>query len=275
MRRAILGIVAIIALQSFVATAADTATVKVADGFDYPVGKPEARGYHKARGFTPFGHLGEDWDGDGGGDTDLGDPVYCIGNGIVVFAADVHLGWGNVVILRHCYFEGGKPVCVDSLYGHLNEILVKPGDAVTRGQELGTIGTAHGMYPAHLHFEIRKNLSIGMNRSAYAPDFSNYYDPTSFIVAHRTAPGGPESTLITINTFSHSPSSYGGPTGVRFAANETEESTHGDRSVGHYHSLYFNISSGDDPIAVPSKPKHKVNGNTPFKVNRYDDINLN
>jgi len=29
------------------------------------------------------------------------------GDGIVVFARDVHLGWGNVVIVRHAYREGG------------------------------------------------------------------------------------------------------------------------------------------------------------------------
>jgi murein DD-endopeptidase MepM/ murein hydrolase activator NlpD len=267
---------AVVAVPAMRVVAVDTATVQVADGFDYPVGKPNAHGYHKARGFTPYGHLGEDWDGDGGGDTDLGDPVYSIGNGIVVFAADVHLGWGNVVILRHGYYENGELVCIDSLYGHLNEILVKPGDAIQRGQEIGTIGTAHGMYPAHLHFEIRKNLKIGMNRSAFAPDFSNYYDPTQFIVAHRSHPAGPEiAATIAINTFSHSSTSYGGPTGVRFAINDRERGGgEGSGGVGHYHALMFNISSGDEPLRIDMKPTHAPR-HEPFKVNRYDDINLN
>jgi len=191
----------------------------------------------------------------------------------VVFAADVHLGWGNVVILRHSYFENGQLACVDSLYGHLNEIMVKPGDAVSRGQQVGTIGTAHGMYPAHLHFEIRKNLKIGMNRSAFAPDFSNYYSPTQFIEQHRSTPGGPETTLIAINTFSHSSTLYNGPTGVRFAANDYERASQGDGSVGHYRTLYFNISSGDEPMSVQVKPKKGVRKG-PFKVNRYDDVTL-
>lgn len=262
----------IIALSLSATAAPQQAAGRVADGFDYPVGKPDAHGYHKARGFTPGVHLGEDWDGNGGGDTDLGDPVCSFGNGIVVFAADVHLGWGNVVIVRHSYFENGLPACIDSLYGHLNEILVKPGDAVARGQEIGAIGTAHGMYPAHLHFEIRRNLAIGMNRSAFAPDFSNYRDPTQFIDRHCSLPGGRVSALIAINTFSHPANYYGGPTGVRFAANNDERAGRGDSSIGHYHTLSFNISSGDEPVAVKTG---SIARRGAFKVNRYGDIKLN
>src|SRR5439155_19853682 len=63
----------------------ETASTRLADGFDFPVGKPEAEGYYKARGFRSGGHMGEDWDGIRGGDTDLNDPIYCIGAGVVVF----------------------------------------------------------------------------------------------------------------------------------------------------------------------------------------------
>ncbi|PYK03232.1 MAG: hypothetical protein DME63_03990, partial [Verrucomicrobia bacterium] len=130
---------------------------RLADGFDFPVGKPDARGYYKARGVRLHGHLGEDWDGVGGGDTDLGDPIYTIGDGVVVFARDCHQGWGNVVIVRHAYREGSVVRNVDSLYGHLEKILVRRGQAVRRGQQVGTMGTAHGLYDSHLHLEVRKN----------------------------------------------------------------------------------------------------------------------
>ena len=179
----------------------DTAFTKLADGFDFPVGKPDAQGYYKARGFRSHGHLGEDWDGVRGGDTDLGDPIYSIGDGLVVFARDCHMGWGNVVIVRHSYRESGTVKTVDALYGHLNSMLVHRGQAVARGQKIATMGTAHGLYDAHLHLEVRKNLEIGMSRAAFARDSSNYYDPTQFILAHRRLPAGGGTYRVAMNTF--------------------------------------------------------------------------
>ena len=180
-----------------------TAFVRLSDGFDMPVGRPDARGYYRARGFRSNGHLGEDWDGVGGGDTDLGDPVYVIGDGVVVFARDCHQGWGNVVIVRHAYRDGLGVHYIDSLYGHLDRFLVKRGQTVKRGQQIATIGNAHGLYDAHLHLEIRKNLEIGMSRDKFAKDSSNYFDPSQFITAHRHIQTSGASTRVAMNTFTY------------------------------------------------------------------------
>jgi len=178
-----------------------TARTRIADGFDIPVGPPDGEGYYKARGYRPRGHQGEDWNGLGGGNTDLGDPVFSTAHGLVVYARDARMGWGNVVIIRHVYLEKGKTLTVDSLYGHLDRIFVREGQQVSRGQKVGTIGTNHGMYPAHLHFEIRKNLSIGIHASAFRRDYSNYYSPSDFILSRRTLPGAGRSALVAIRTF--------------------------------------------------------------------------
>ena len=180
----------------------ETASVRLADGFDCPVGRNGTKQYYKARGFRANGHLGEDWNGAGGGDTDLGDPVFAVAHGAVVLARDCRLGWGNVIIVRHAYLEGGQTQFVDSLYGHLHSIEVREGDAVARGQRIGTIGNNHGMYDAHLHFEMRKNLAVGMLRHRFPRDSSVYWDPTTFIAARRTLPGGAMMASIPINTFS-------------------------------------------------------------------------
>jgi len=163
--------------------------VRIADGFDFPVGKPDAGGYYKARGMRlrPPVHFGEDWNGRGGGNTDLGDPVYSIANGVVVWAYDVRAGWGNVVIIRHAYRDPstGKVRYCDSLYGHLDEMEVKVGEEVKRGEKIGTIGNNRGMYAAHLHFEIRHNLNIGMHRNRAPRDLNHWADPTTFIKRYR------------------------------------------------------------------------------------------
>jgi len=163
--------------------------MKLADGFDFPVGKPDAKGYYKARGMrlrSPI-HFGEDWNGRGGGDTDLGDPIYAVADGVVMFAYQLRRGWGRCVLIRHAYRDPktGKVKFIDSLYAHLRSMLVKKGDFVKRGQKIATLGGNSGMYPAHLHFEMRHNLSIGMQRNSVARNLRNWADPTKFIRAHR------------------------------------------------------------------------------------------
>lgn len=188
----------------------NVARTRVADGFDFPVGKPNAEGYYKARGFRPNGHLGEDWNGVRGGNTDIGDPIFSIGSGLVVFARDVRLGWGNVVVIRHIFYEGKELKTVDSLYGHLDRILVREGQQIIRGQQVGTMGTNRGMYPAHLHFEIHKNITMGVSRNGFRRDYTNYYSPTDFINPRRRLPGAGRSALIAINTFTD-PRTFGPP----------------------------------------------------------------
>ncbi len=147
--------------------------------FDFPVGPPDATGYYDAQPFGDNAHLGNDWNGKGGGNTDLGDPVYAVAEGIVIETVDHGGGWGNVIRIVHpCGTRG-----VESLYAHLETVDVAPGARVTRGQRIGTIGTAGGVYPAHLHLELRERyLPLG---GGYAADTRGYLDPTRYIRSHR------------------------------------------------------------------------------------------
>ncbi len=81
-------------------------------------------------------------------------PIYSTRSGVVVFA-----GW---------YGGGGWTVIVDhadgyeSYYMHMNyisqgQMMVKPGDFVAAGQQIGHVGTSGGSTGAHLHFEVRLN----------------------------------------------------------------------------------------------------------------------
>ena len=189
------------------AQAGSSIRVRLADGFDHAVGKPNAAGYHTARGYWPNGHMGEDWNGNGGGDSDLGDPIYSIGRGVVIFSQNIGVGWGNCVIVRHVFREpDGRINMVDSLYAHLHQRVVKLHDLVEKGQLVGTMGGNNGMYPVHLHLEIRKDLRVGMNRSQFPRDNSVYYSPTAFINAHRTLAVDSRKYDVPVNNFAP----YGG-----------------------------------------------------------------
>ena len=224
----------------------DQVRTRIADGFDQPVGKPDGAGYYLSRGFLSY-HPGEDWDGLKGGNSDLGDPVYAIGHGYVTFARDARMGWGNVVLIRHVFLENGQLQTVDSMYAHMDKIVVREGQQITRGQQVGTIGTNHGMYVAHLHFEIRKNLNIGINRSAFKRDLTNYYRPGEFIASRRSLPADVRSAMIVINTYS---------TG-KIAAPPPE----GAARSNHGQSL-----EKPTPFKPPAERKN------PFRVNRFEDL---
>jgi hypothetical protein len=73
-------------------------------------------------------------------------PVLAGNDGKVVYADFLGI-YGNCVIIDH-------GMGVQSLYGHLSSIGVKPGDAVTRGQQIGRSGMTGLAAGDHLHFAI-------------------------------------------------------------------------------------------------------------------------
>lgn len=152
-----------------------------ANKFNYPVGPPDGKGYYNAQGFGKNFHLGDDWNSTKGGNNDLGDPVHTIANGYVNSAEDLGGGWGNVIRITHYLPDGTQ---VESLYAHCDTMMVKPNSWVEIGDQIGTIGTAHGQYIAHLHFEIRDQLNMGIG-GGYSRNTNGYIDPSKFIKSHR------------------------------------------------------------------------------------------
>ena len=160
-------------------------STSIADRFDFPVGGPNADGCQKSRGFNVRGHLGEDWVSAAGPGAIYRAPVSAVGNGVVSLARDFKRSWGNVIVIRHAFYEGGQLKYADSLYAHLDKIFVAEGQPVNRGQEIGLVGNAHGLYPPHLHFEIHRNTTIGVVHTAATRSLANYEDPSTFITQHR------------------------------------------------------------------------------------------
>jgi len=80
------------------------------------------------------------------------------------YGLDIHVtGGGKVIYAQANRYGYGKEVMVDhgfgfvSRYAHLQEILVKPGQEVKRGEVIGTLGSTGRSTGPHLHYEVRKD----------------------------------------------------------------------------------------------------------------------
>jgi hypothetical protein len=159
-------------------------SIPTASHFDFPLGNENGAMAYNAQHFTENKHLGDDLNGIGGENSDLGDPIYAIADGRVLLTRDGGAGWGNIVILLHAYLENGQRKYVQSYYGHVQAMLVRPGEMVKRGQQIATVGTANGRYFAHLHFEMREFLTPFIG-AGYREDTRGWINPTKFIETHR------------------------------------------------------------------------------------------
>ena len=78
-----------------------------------------------------------------------GTPIFAANGGRVTLAG-WNSGYGNCVIIDH---GGGKA----TLYAHMSSIGVSNGQAVTKGQTIGRVGSTGNSTGPHIHFEILIN----------------------------------------------------------------------------------------------------------------------
>ena len=93
-------------------------------------------------GFSETGSKGVDIAGK------LGDPVIASASGKVVYSGTGLRGYGKLIIIKH------SPTFL-SAYAHNNQILVKEGQPVVKGQKIAEVGNTDTDQPK-LHFEIRR-----------------------------------------------------------------------------------------------------------------------
>jgi murein DD-endopeptidase MepM/ murein hydrolase activator NlpD len=105
---------------------------------------PSAYPFEPSFGGFPHFHTGLDLAGP------RGSPIMSAADGVVVAADTSTVGYGNHIIIAHA---GG----LLTLYGHLEAMLVKPGDAVKAGQVVGLLGSTGNSTGPHCHFEVRLN----------------------------------------------------------------------------------------------------------------------
>ncbi len=78
-----------------------------------------------------------------------GTPVRAAENGVVAYAGNELRGFGNMLLIKHA---GGWITA----YAHNEELLVRRGDKVRRGQVIARVGSTGSVTRPQLHFELRK-----------------------------------------------------------------------------------------------------------------------
>lgn len=98
-----------------------------------------------------------------------GTDVYATGYGIIVKIKYSRRGYGNCITIDHGFGY-------ETIYGHLNKILVEKGSKVKRGQVIGEVGNSGFSTGPHLHYEIHRD-GIPVNPVNY---YFNDLNPEQF-----------------------------------------------------------------------------------------------
>ncbi|MGB0695942.1 MAG: peptidoglycan DD-metalloendopeptidase family protein [Rhodospirillaceae bacterium] len=110
--------------------------------FSWPVGGGQV--------IARFGETGEGRRNDGINiAAGAGDPVYASESGVIAYSSNGIRGFGNLILIQHAddYITA---------YAHNQDLLVKRGDRVNRGDVIGRVGQTGSVARPQLHFEIRK-----------------------------------------------------------------------------------------------------------------------
>ncbi|MBV9686248.1 MAG: M23 family metallopeptidase [Alphaproteobacteria bacterium] len=78
-----------------------------------------------------------------------GTAVEAVDGGIVAYTGNELRGYGNLILVKHA--NGWI-----SAYAHCDQILVKRGEKVTRGQVIARVGSTGNVTEPQLHFELRR-----------------------------------------------------------------------------------------------------------------------
>ena len=88
-------------------------------------------------------------------------PVYAMRAGAVIESVYLPKGFGNTVVIEHA--DGS---CLR--YTHLDRMVVRQGESIVRGAQIGTIGKgANNVYAPHLHLDMPRTRAYARARTYY------------------------------------------------------------------------------------------------------------
>jgi murein DD-endopeptidase MepM/ murein hydrolase activator NlpD len=118
----------------------------------------------------------------------IGEEVYAVADGTVVFASDGRVGeidifqnsttYGNVVVIEHDFGYQGRALY--TLYAHLQAALVTEGDYVEAGQPIALVGNTGRVSGPHVHLEVR----IAPEGTNDLPRYGDTYNPILWMVPY-------------------------------------------------------------------------------------------
>lgn len=128
-----------------------------------PFGIPIKDSFRYTSGFGPrWGRMHEGTDFAAA----YGTPIYATADGIVTFAG-WQSGYGRLVKIQH---EFG----IETRYAHQSKLMVKVGQRVSRGEQIGAMGNSGRSTGTHLHYEVRVN-GKAVNPMTYIKAASNVF----------------------------------------------------------------------------------------------------
>jgi len=174
----------------------------------YRIGSP-AEAYHTGADLNcnPPGHF----------DADKLSAVYSIGDGEIIHAERFPV-WGNIIVAR---YELEDSRVVYARYAHVDstvdgKLMVKPGQRVSKGEQIARVGNGFNTMAYHLHFD----LSPTNRLEKYPADWPkldmfrikrDYADPKIWMAA-RTPPAVNSVRMVTVTAKVLNIRNYSSPT---------------------------------------------------------------
>ncbi len=137
--------------------------------------------------YKPFGfpgHEGIDWG------VPTGTPVYAVADGVIGYVNQNPNAspYGVYLSVQH---QGGN---YETLYAHLSQVTVTPGEQVTAGKVIALSGNTGNSTDSHLHFTLKKRNATANGETRYPKDV---VDPYPYLVPSAAATPQPTSPAQT------------------------------------------------------------------------------